>query len=48
MTSDEFDIFTRTVFEPSDKTFTDIGAGDFGLCQGTISQNYIFSQPRNY
>ena len=29
MTSDEFDIFIRTVFEPSDKTLTDIGAGEF-------------------
>ena len=29
MNSDEFDIFIRTVFDPSDKTLTDIGAGKF-------------------
>ena len=29
MNSDEFDIFFRTVFDPSDKTLTDIGAGEF-------------------
>ena len=29
MTSDEFDIFIQTVFDPSDKTLTDIGAGEF-------------------
>ena len=33
LNSDEFEIFIRTVFDPSNKTLTDIGAGEF-------TQNY--------
>ena len=41
MNSDEFDIFIRSVFDPSDKTLTDIGAGEFTI-------NFYYSAVKIY